>query len=491
MRDHGPFSYPPDETGDLLAMSLLGDTIAAIATPIGEGGIGVIRISGRNALAVAGEMFRPISGVPVPGLPTHTAHYGFAHDPITDEQIDDGVITVFRAPRSYTGEDSVEISCHGGIVPMRRVLEAALRAGARLAEPGEFTKRAFLSGRLDLAQAEAVLDVIRARTDEAMRVANLQFSGVLSTRIRLLREELIGIMAHIEACIDFPEDVVEADPKRIAESIRDTIRHVTEILETADRGKIFREGIQAVIAGRPNVGKSSLLNALVRECRAIVTPIPGTTRDIIEESINIRGIPVRTIDTAGVRNTEDEIERIGVDRARQSIAQADLVLVVLDAQEGFTKEDRALLSDLAGKKLIVVVNKSDLLREADAEKLAGKVSAWAKGNLPPGVIVRKTAAPSNEGIVELEDAIAETVLCGAPTQIPADGVVVSNVRHRRALEESRAALEHALRTAEVEMPADLICIDLKAAAQALGSITGETVTDDVIDRIFSEFCIGK
>lgn len=485
------FFCPPGTTGYISTMSLLGDTIAAIATPIGEGGIGVIRISGRNALGVAGDMFRPISGVPVPGLPTHTAHYGFAHDPISDEQIDDGVITVFREPRSYTGEDSVEISCHGGMVPMRRVLEAALRAGARLAEPGEFTKRAFLSGRLDLAQAEAVLDIIRARTDEAMRVANLQFSGVLSTRIRLLREELLGIMAHIEACIDFPEEVVETDPKRLAESIADTIRHISEILETADRGKIFREGIQAVIAGRPNVGKSSLLNALLRESRAIVTPIPGTTRDIIEESINIRGIPVRTIDTAGVRNTDDEVERIGVDRARRSIEQADLVLVVLDADEGFTKEDKALLSDLAARKLIVVVNKADLLREADAEKLAGKVSAWAKGNLPPGVIVTKTAAPSNEGIVELEDAIAETVLSGAATQIPADGVVVSNVRHRRALEESRAALDHALRTAEAEMPADLICIDLKAAAQTLGGITGETVTDDVIDRIFSEFCIGK
>jgi len=472
-------------------MTQLDDTIAAIASPIGEGGIGVIRISGPNAFAVANEMFRPISGVPVHGLPTHTAHYGFAHDPFTDEQIDDGVITVFRAPRSYTGEDAVELSCHGGFVPLRRVLEATLRAGARLAEPGEFTKRAFLSGRLDLAQAEAVLDIIRSRTDEAMRVANLQFGGILSSRIRMLREELLGIMAHIEAAIDFPEDVAETDPEHLADSIRDVARHVSEVLATADRGRIFREGIQAVIAGRRNVGKSSLLNALVREARAIVTPIPGTTRDLIEESINIRGIPVRTIDTAGVCETEDVVEKIGVDRARRSVEQADLVLAVLDAWEGFTPEDQELLTGLAGRRFIVVLNKTDLLRESDAEALAARIAAWVEQNLPPGVSVIKTAAPANEGIVELEDAIADTVLGGAPRQIPTGGVVVSNIRHRRALEETLAALEQAIRTAGSGMPSDLVSIDLKTAADALGSITGETVTEDVIDRIFSEFCIGK
>jgi len=470
-------------------LSTLDDTIAAIATPIGEGGIGVIRISGRNALAVAGEMFRPISGVPVAGVPTHTAHYGFAHDPISDEQIDDGVITVFRAPRSYTGEDSVEISCHGGVVPMRRVLEAALRAGARLAEPGEFTKRAFLSGRLDLAQAEAVLDVIRARTDEAMRVANLQFSGVLSSRIRMFREELLGIIAQIEASIDFPEDVDEIEGGRVAESVRDTIRHVSDLLHTADRGKSYRDGVRAVIAGRPNVGKSSLLNALLRESRAIVTPIPGTTRDVIEESVNIRGIPVRTIDTAGVCEPQDEVESMGVDRARQMMEQADFVLAVLDAEQGFSSEDQELLSDLAGKKLIVVLNKSDLVRESDAEELASQVGAWTEGNLPTRAPVMKTAAPSNEGIAELEDTIAETILGGGIP--PSGGAVVSNLRHRRALDEAKASLEQALRTAESDMPLDFVSTDLKAAADALGSITGETVSEDVIDRIFSEFCIGK
>ncbi|HUV05966.1 MAG TPA: tRNA uridine-5-carboxymethylaminomethyl(34) synthesis GTPase MnmE [Armatimonadota bacterium] len=468
-------------------MSHPDDTIAAIATPIGEGGIGIIRISGRDSLAVAAEMFRPISGVPVHGLPTHTAHYGFALDSITEESIDDGVVTVFRKPRSYTGEDSVEISCHGGIVPLRRVLESALRAGARLAEPGEFTKRAFLNGRLDLAQAEAVLDIVRARTDEALRVARRQFQGVLSTRIRMLREKLLAIIAHIEASIDFPEDVEE--PQSIAETIQDAMSHVAALLETADRGRIYREGIQAVIAGRTNVGKSSLLNALVRESRAIVTPIPGTTRDIIEETINIRGIPIRTIDTAGVRETQDEIERIGVDRARQTVEDADLVLAVLDAAQGFTPEDREWLSGLADKKFIVVLNKSDLVRESEAAEIVQEVQAWLEKNIPFGVGVVKTAAPSNEGIVELEDAIAEKVLAGGVS--PSEGAIVSNVRHRRALEEARSSLEHALETAQSETPPDLVTIDLKAALDALGSIIGETVSDDVIDRIFTEFCIGK
>ena len=468
---------------------LLNDTIAAIATPIGEGGIGVVRISGRDAADVAGAMFRSVSGVPIAGLPTHTAHYGYAHDPISNEQVDDGIITVFRAPGSYTGEDSVEISCHGGIVPMRRVLESALRAGARLAEPGEFTKRAFLSGRLDLAQAEAVLDIIRARTDEALKLARLQFDGILSSRIRMLREELVGIMAQIEAAIDFPDDVEETDLGKVVEAIQEAITHVKGVLETADRGKIYRDGIQTVIAGRPNVGKSSLLNALLRESRAIVTPIPGTTRDVIEESMNIRGIPVRTIDTAGVREPQDEVERIGVDKARQMVEQADIVLAVLDAEQGFTPEDQEFVLGLKEKKIILVVNKTDLIREADAEEIAGQVRAWAGEKLSGDVPVLKTAAPSNEGILELEDAIAETVLAGGIA--PPDGAVVSNVRHKRALEEACASLENALQTAQSGIPADFISIDLKSAVDALGNITGETVTEDVIDRIFNDFCIGK
>lgn len=467
----------------------LDDTIAAIATPIGEGGIGVVRISGKDAVAVAGEMFRPTACMPIAALPTHTAHYGYAQDPVTQEQIDDGVLTVFRGPRSYTGEDCVEISCHGGLVPMRRVLESALRAGARLAEPGEFTKRAFLNGRLDLAQAEAVLDIIRARTDEALRVARRQFEGVLSTRIRMLREDLLGLKARIEACIDFPDDVAEIEHSEIITTIKHVISHVAGLIETADRGRMYREGIQAVIAGRTNVGKSSLLNALLRESRAIVTPIPGTTRDLIEESINIRGIPVRAIDTAGVRHTKDEAEKIGVDLTWQMLEQSDLLLVVLDAEQGLTPEDEELLSGLAGKRLMVVLNKVDLVREAEADGIAEQVGKWLEENISPGVPVKKTAAPKNEGIVELEDGIAETIMAGGLGS--AGGAIVSSVRHRQSLEQTRASLDCAIRTARLGRPLDLISVDLSAALDALAEITGETVTEDVLERIFSEFCIGK
>jgi tRNA modification GTPase len=465
------------------------DTIAAIATPIGEGGIGVIRISGPIAVEVSGEIFRTKSGVAVADLRSHTVHYGWVVDPVMSHRIDDGLLTVFRAPGSYTGEDSVEISCHGGIVPMRRVLEVATRAGARLAEPGEFTKRAFLNGRLDLAQAEAVLDIIRARTDAALRVARRQFEGVLSMRIRTIRDELVGTMAHIEASIDFPEDVEEWKPGRIAGSIRDGISSLESLLATADRGKIYREGLRTVIVGHPNVGKSSLLNALLRESRAIVTPIPGTTRDVIEETLNIRGIPICTVDTAGLRETDDPIERIGVERTLRASRDADLVLAVLDAENGFDAADAELLSSLSEKQLIVVLNKSDLIREADAGSLAAEIQAWLIANGKGNTRIVTTAAPSNEGILELEELIADTVLSGAASAN--DSAVVSNVRHRRALEEAKSCLEQAMQTAASGMPLDFISIDLKSALDALGTVTGETVSEDIIERIFSEFCIGK
>ena len=475
--------------GAVLLNAFQDDTIAAIATPIGDGGIGIIRVSGREAFDVADQIFRIKSGVPSEKLPTHTVHYGYCVDPIQHTEIDDGLITIFRSPRSYTGEDSVEISCHGGLVPTRKVLEATLRAGARLAEPGEFTKRAFLSGRIDLVQAEAVLDIIRARTEESLLVARRQLDGVLSQKIRTLRGEMLGVVAHIEACIDFPEDVEEWQPGRIVGSIRDVMTHVNALLETADKGKIYREGIQAVIAGRPNVGKSSLMNALLREARAIVTSIPGTTRDIIEESLNIRGIPVRAVDTAGVRETDDPIEMIGVERARLALDNADLVIVVLDAETGVIPEDEDIMRGLTGKKIIVVLNKSDMVRQSDAASLAAKVQSWMKSEMDMHVPVLNTAATINDGITELEDAIAESVLSGG---IPyTDGPVVSNVRHRHALEEALSCLGESLQTAQSGMSLDFICIDLKSATDALGRITGETVAEDVLDRIFSEFCIGK
>ena len=465
------------------------ETIAAIATPVGDGGIGIVRISGRDAIDVAGKMFHVSTGTAVALLPSHTVHYGYALDPIMHVRIDDGLITVFRNPHSYTGEDSVEISCHGGIVPVRKVLEACLRAGARLAEPGEFTKRAFLNGKIDLVQAEAVLDIIRSRTDEALRIARRQLEGVLSQKIRALRDEIVGVMAHIEACIDFPEDVEEWQPGRIVGSIREAASHVSALLDTADKGRIYREGIQAVIAGKPNVGKSSLLNALLRESRSIVTPIPGTTRDTIEETMNIKGIPVRAVDTAGVRETDDPVELMGVERAKSAIENADLVLAVLDASEAFTPEDETMLKSLSDKKLIVILNKSDLLAHADAAALGAKIQSWMKLECGRKVPILNTAATWNEGIAEMEEAIAESVLSGG---IPyTDGPVVTNVRHKRALEEALVALEEALATAQSGMSLDFICIDLRSSVDALGRITGEMVAEDIIDRIFSEFCIGK
>jgi tRNA modification GTPase len=312
---------------------------------------------------------------------------------------------------------------------------------------------------------------------------------VLSSQNRSLREELLGIMARIEAAIDFPEDVEEIRLESVAASLHDAISHVSGLLDTAGCGKVYREGIQAVIVGRPNVGKSSLLNALVRESRAIVTPIPGTTRDLIEETINIRGIPVRTIDTAGVRATSSIVEKAGIDRTRRTVEQADLILAMLDASRGLSKGDKELLTELHGRKLIVVVNKTDLLREDDAREMLDKVRGWIEKNLAADPPLIGTAAPSNEGITELEDLIVEMVMAGGVAC--AEGAVVSNVRHSRALEEARLSLQHCLRTVESNLPLDFISIDLRAAVDALGKITGETATEDVIDRIFSDFCIGK
>jgi tRNA modification GTPase len=457
------------------------DTIAAIATPVGVSGIGVVRLSGPDALSVAARVFRR-DGSAGSDLKSHTVHHGRLVDPSTLEPIDDVVLTVFRAPASYTGEDVVEVSCHGGIAVLRSVLSAVLAAGARLAEPGEFTKRAFLNGKLDLAQAEAVNDLIRATADGARKAALHQLSGGLSQQVRALRGRLIELLASIEAAIDFPEDVPEPGLEAISAGIQAVMGEIGRLRSSFRTGRIYREGLRVVIAGRVNVGKSSVLNALLKYARAIVTPIPGTTRDVIEESLQIEGIPVVAIDTAGIRQTDDPVEKIGVELTEQMIESADLILLVVDISEGMKQADVELLQQIENRRAIVVLNKIDLL----SEKARGLETKEYVGRLGRSVPTVQTCAFSEQGIEELESEIARQAI-----GVASESALVTNVRHERLLESASNSLGRALGAAKAAQPIDLISIDLTAAADSLGQITGETAAEDLIDRIFSEFCIGK
>lgn len=457
------------------------DTIAAIATPIGQAGIGVIRISGKSAIAVADQVFRSSGKTPsVRDFPTHTVHFGLVIDPRTGNALDEILLTVFRTPGSYTGEDVVELSCHGGASTMRSILQAVTSAGARHAEPGEFTKRAFLNGRMDLAQAEAVNDLIRAQTDEARKLALRQLEGSLSKEIRTITAELTKSLAEIEASIDFPDDVEEPDSAALRAHLAGLVQRLREMVSSADRGRIYRDGIVMTIAGKPNVGKSSLLNALLRDSRAIVTPIPGATRDTIEETVNIRGVPVVAIDTAGLRETPDVVEQMGVERAEEAIRRAQVVLLVVEPSD-IAVEQFALVE---GKSVIVVVNKTDLLTNEEVDVTLDRVSERSGTTT-----VVPVSALTGDGIGRLEDAIAEVVFSG---EIPSpDSVIVSNLRHKQAIKQAIESLDSAVETARRGQPVDLVSVDLMAARNALGVITGETATEDLIDRIFSEFCIGK
>ncbi len=412
------------------------NTIAAIATPIGSGAIGIVRISGPTALEVAARVFGPDPS----DLPPNTARHGKLVRPFrplrgvrgVEAELDDAVITIFRAPSSYTGEDVVELSCHGGLSTVRAALQAVLDAGARLANPGEFTQRAFLNGKLDLAQAEAVNDLIRARTDAARKVALRQLEGDLSARVSEINRRILGAIAAIEAAIDFPDDVPEPDIAWLEIEMTQARDSVDALLATFDRGRIFREGLRVVIAGRVNVGKSSLLNALLRHARAIVTPIPGTTRDLIEESLEIEGIPIVAIDTAGLRATDDPIESIGVELTRRSMDSADVILLVIDATEGLHDEDRALLAEMQDRHIVLVANKADLLIPHSAHS----------PSMPPVSI--PTSALTGQGIEDLEAKIAE--IAGA-TSAGSEGAVVSNVRHQQALKSASESLRSRARDA--------------------------------------------
>jgi tRNA modification GTPase len=397
-----------------------------------------------------------------------------------EAKLDECVLTYFAGPASYTGEDVVELACHGSNLVLAQVLRALLAAGARLAEPGEFTRRAFLNGRLDLAEAESVIDVIRARTDAALRVATGQLSGRLSREINALRRELIGLLAEIEAAIDFPDDVEPPEDAEVAAVAREVRDEAAALLRTAEAGRLYREGASLVLAGRPNVGKSSLLNALLGEARAIVTDVPGTTRDVIEESLNLRGIPVRAIDTAGLRETSETVEALGVERTRQQIAAADVVVWVLDASEGITDADRALAPELRGRRVVLAANKVDLghrIDERAAQELLGE----------PGPLIMLSAL-TGEGLESLTELLAETLLGG---DITPESVWVSNVRHQARLQTAVAALDRAIQASEAGFDQAAVALDVKLAAEALGEITGETVTEETITEIFARFCVGK
>ncbi|MFE3577093.1 tRNA uridine-5-carboxymethylaminomethyl(34) synthesis GTPase MnmE [Lysinibacillus sp. NPDC059133] len=458
------------------------DTIAAISTPMGEGAIAIVRLSGDEAVAIADKIFRSPGGKSLTTKASHTIHYGHLVDPKTNEIVEEVMLSLMRGPKTFTREDVIEINCHGGLVSVNRVLKLVLTNGARLAEPGEFTKRAFLNGRIDLSQAEAVMDLIRAKTDRAMNVALGQMDGKLSRLIGDLRQALLETLAQVEVNIDYPEydDVEEMTVPVLVEKCTWVRNEIIKLLQTSSQGKILREGLSTVILGRPNVGKSSLLNSLVQENKAIVTDIAGTTRDIIEEYVNVRGVPLRLVDTAGIRETEDIVERIGVERSREALRSADLILFVLNYAEELTAEDERLFETIKAMDYIVIVNKTDLPQKVDlahVKELAGNRR------------VVTTSLLQEEGIAELEEAIAALFFEG---QIEAgDLTYVSNARHIALLHQAQATVEDALAAAQTGVPVDMVQIDVTRTWELLGEIIGDTVQESLINQLFSQFCLGK
>ena len=453
-------------------------TIAAISTALGTGGIAVIRISGSDAVKIADKVF---SGKDkLLDVPSHTVHYGFIKN-ADGERVDEVLATVMRAPRTFTREDVVEISTHGGITASNNVLDCIIKAGAYMAEPGEFTKRAFLNGRIDLSQAEAVIDIINAKNELSKRNALSQLQGTLSKEIASVRQELVHLAAQMQVIIDYPDedlaDITVLDIKNVCQKCRD---RVEKLLKTADSGKILRDGIKTAIVGKPNVGKSSLLNSLAREERSIVTDVAGTTRDIIEEYINLNGIPLLLVDTAGIRSTDDVVEKIGVEKSRQSIEDADLVIAVLDGSALLDDEDREVLSATRNKNRIILINKTDLGQSKYLEAVKVK-----SGKSP----VLEISAKTGSGLDELYETIRRTYNLGEIER--GDSAIITNMRHKSALLDASAALMRAVDAINTGMPSDIASIDINAAIESLGEITGETVSEDIVNTIFHEFCVGK
>ncbi|MDY6916473.1 MAG: tRNA uridine-5-carboxymethylaminomethyl(34) synthesis GTPase MnmE [Chloroflexota bacterium] len=442
------------------------DTIAAISTPVGQGGIGIVRLSGRDARLIAERLFDR-------RLTDRRLVYGHIIDPSNGEVVDEVLTSYMEAPHTYTREDIVEINCHGGPQPLQRILDLALASGARMAEPGEFTLRAFLNGRIDLAQAESVLDIVQAKTAASLRVAVQGLGGGLSQAIRAVRGELMSVLSYLTARIDFPEDDIEE--QETAPLVRRALARVEELISSAGAGMVYRQGVRTAIVGRRNVGKSSLLNRLLRQSRAIVSPVAGTTRDTVEEVVNLRGVPFVLVDTAGIVKSKDLVESLGVERSRGAIEQADFVLLVLDASTPLEATDEEIIGLLCGKEVLVVANKRDLPCQVRLDHL-------------PWEAVRVSAL-TGEGLEELEERMVEAALGG--TVYTSDELLVSSSRHSACLERARAHLEQALAGIDAPVPDDFVTIDLTGALNALGEITGETVSDELLETIFASFCVGK
>ncbi|UTR16579.1 tRNA uridine-5-carboxymethylaminomethyl(34) synthesis GTPase MnmE [Salipaludibacillus sp. LMS25] len=455
------------------------DTISAISTPMGEGAIGIVRVSGPDAFKIVNRLYQ--GKKPLTEVDSHTINYGHLIDPASGHTIEEVMISVLKAPRTYTKENMVEINCHGGLISVNKVLQLVLNEGARLAEPGEFTKRAFLNGRIDLSQAEGVMDLIRAKTDRAMNVAINQVEGKLSKRVQKLRQALLETVAHVEVNIDYPEyDAEEMTLDVLKEKASYVSSEIDRLLQTAQQGKILREGLSTVIIGRPNVGKSSLLNNLVHENKAIVTDIPGTTRDVIEEYVNVRGVPLRLLDTAGIRQTEDIVERLGVERSRKVVNDAELVLLVLNYNEELTTADEELFQLSEGRDTIVIINKTDLPEKIDMERIQSLA-----GSRP----IVTTSLLKDEGVDELEEAIRHLFFAGDLEM--GDMSYVSNSRHIALLTQAKKTIEEALGAVEAGMPIDMVQIDITKAWELLGEVIGESVSESLIDQLFSQFCLGK
>ncbi|MGH4121429.1 MAG: tRNA uridine-5-carboxymethylaminomethyl(34) synthesis GTPase MnmE [Clostridium sp.] len=454
------------------------DTIAAIATSIGEGGISIIRVSGDKSIDIVDSIFTGKNNRKLHDFKSYTMRYGHVIDK-NGSRLDEVIISYMKGPKSFTAEDTIEINCHGGVVGTNRILQEIIRAGARMAEPGEFTKRAFLNGRIDLSQAEAVIDIIRAKTELSMKSALMQSEGSISREIKTIRNKLLSVIANIEVTVDYPEeDIEEVTAGMVTGEVALVISEIDILLSTADEGKILREGLSTVIVGKPNVGKSSLLNALLKEKRAIVTDVPGTTRDAIEEYISIEGIPVKIVDTAGIRETEDIVEKIGVQTSKEKIDEADLVILILDSSMKLSHEDREIIEYIKEKKYIVLLNKSDLGGKIDKSELQSLKSKY----------ITNISAKTGEGLSQVKEHIKDLFFNG---EIKTEGVFVTNNRHKQSLIRAKENLESSLNALEYTSAIDLASIDIRNAWMNLGEITGEALEEDIIHKIFSEFCLGK